>query len=323
MGLPVNSGYDDFSLTYNADGKTGFFSSNRPGGKGSDDIYAFTEIKPLIIEDCKQFISGILTDRTTKLPIPNGTIRLLNNNGDLVEKLTTAEDATFSFEIGCSSGYTIEGSKTEYDSNSKAIVTNTERNKTYDGSLELFSLKEKENKRFLAEQKRKEDELQQIRKEQEELLLKEKIAQQKAEKERTQKIQNTIKKEDAIVKEKERTIIKTKEIHFDYSLWYLRRESRERLGTVIKIMKDNPGMVVEIGSHTDIRGNSSYNKNLSQKRANSVKDYLIKNGIEATRVIAKGYGESQPIVKCKTEDSCSEEDHEWNRRCEFVIVKWE
>ncbi len=88
-------------------------------------------------------------------------------------------------------------------------------------------------------------------------------------------------------------------------------------------MKDNPGIVIEIGTHTDIRGNNAYNKELSQKRANSARDYLIKNGIDADRVIAKGYGESRPIVKCKTEADCTEEDHEWNRRCEFVILKWD
>ena len=104
---------------------------------------------------------------------------------------------------------------------------------------------------------------------------------------------------------------------------YLRRESRERLGVVIEIMKKEQGITLEIGTHTDIRGNSSYNKKLSQKRAEAVKEFLIKNDIEASRIIAKGYGESQPLVKCKTEEACTEEDHEWNRRCEFTIIKWE
>ena len=81
-------------------------------------------------------------------------------------------------------------------------------------------------------------------------------------------------------------------------------------------------MVLEIGTHTDIRGNSNYNRELSQKRADAAKEYLVKNGIDSSRVVSKGYGESQPIVHCDTENSCTEEDHEWNRRCELVVVQW-
>jgi outer membrane protein OmpA-like peptidoglycan-associated protein len=87
--------------------------------------------------------------------------------------------------------------------------------------------------------------------------------------------------------------------------------------------QNQPTITIEIGTHTDIRGNASYNKELSQKRADAVKEFLVKNDIAANRILAKGYGESQPLVKCETEESCSEEDHEWNRRCEFTIVNWE
>lgn len=341
LGLPVNSGYDDFSLSLNTDGKTGYFSSNRPNGKGSDDIYSFTETQPLLIEDCKQSIAGIVTDKITKLLLANTTIRLLDAGGKVLETLTTGADASFNFSVECVSEYRIEAKKKGYEDNFKTVKTDKKRNATQDGSLTLYSFQERKKHVALVLQKKKEEaekiaqvETNRKREEEktaeEERILKEKEnnernkeAQEKAEKERIKKIAQTIQKEDAIVKEGERTIIKTEEIHFDYSLWYLRRESRERLGKVIQIMKDNPGMVVEIGTHTDIRGNKEYNRELSQKRANSAKKYLVKNGIEENRVISKGYGESQPIVKCKTEADCTEEDHEWNRRCEFVIVKWD
>ena len=323
LGLPLNSGFDDFSIWLYHDGEKGFFSSNRPGGKGSDDIYSFTETKPLLIEDCRQFIAGILTDKTSTMPIANGKIQLLNASGTLISDLMTGADGSFHFEISCASNYMIKGSKTGYEDNSKTIASTKERNKSNDGSLALFSFQEKEKQRLANEEELKEARLLQEQKVREAKLLAETKAKEKAKKQVAQKIQETIEAEEAIVKEKERTIIKTEEIHFDYSLWYLRRESRERLGKVIQIMMDNPGMVVEIGTHTDIRGNSAYNKELSQKRADSARDFLIKNGIGPDRVIAKGYGETQPMVKCKTEADCSEEDHEWNRRCEFVIVKWE
>ena len=341
LGFPINGGYDDFSLSLNTDGKTGYFSSNRPDGKGSDDIYAFTETQPLLIENCKQFITGVITDKTTKILLSNASVSLLDLDGKVIESILTAADASFSFSVECASQYRIEAKKEGFENNSKIVQTDKERNVTKDGSLTLYSVQEREKQKAVALQKKQIEEEKavllaseiQLKKdeiaEQKQILAqkedeeREKIKQKKIAKERLEKIEKTIQEEDAIVKEEKRTIIKTEEIHFDYSLWYLRRESRERLVKVIEIMKSNPGMVVEIGTHTDIRGDNNYNKNLSQKRANSVKIFMVKNGINGKRVIAKGYGETQPIVKCKTEEDCNEEDHEWNRRCEFVITKWE
>ncbi|MBD1259515.1 OmpA family protein [Maribacter polysiphoniae] len=341
LGLPVNSGYDDFSLSLDPDSITGYFSSNRPGGKGSDDIYSFAETKPLVIEDCKQFIAGVLTDKTTKLPLPDANIELVDANGNRIEKITTSKDASFKFQISCSSEYRIKAHKDGYEDNSRNIVADIERNDVKDGSLTLYSIEEREaqktkallakkeaaEKAALAEIKRQKEQakiaaLERLQKEQE-IAHQQKAEQEKEKRERLTKIDAIIAKEDAIVKEKDLIIIKTEEIHFDYSLWYLRREARERLAKVIDIMKQNPGMVIEIGTHTDIRGNAEYNRNLSQKRADSAKEFMVKNGISPERVIAKGYGESQPIVECETVESCTEEDHEWNRRCELIVVKWE
>ena len=108
-------------------------------------------------------------------------------------------------------------------------------------------------------------------------------------------------------------------VNFDYNLWYIRKESKVVLGRVVELMKKYPDMVIEIGSHTDSRGNEKFNANLSQKRANSTRDFIIESGINAKRVTAKGYGESVPIVKCNPDEACSEEEHELNRRSEFVI----
>ncbi|MGB6151182.1 MAG: OmpA family protein [Pricia sp.] len=340
LGLPVNSGYDDFSLWMDADGTTGYFSSNRPTGKGSDDIYSFSETKPLLIENCKQYIAGTLIDLTTGMPLANGQIKLMDAEGNTVETLNTEKDASYKFAVACGTEYRIEAKKGGYESNARSVQTDGERNGVKDGSLTLYSVEEREKQRALALEKEqveaeklaaiaeeqkaaseKAAEEERIRQEKE-ILAKAKQAQQIAEKKRLENIEKTIQKEEALVKKDEKIIIETEEIHFDYSLWYLRRESRERLAKVIDIMKTNPGIVLEIGTHTDIRGNAEYNRDLSQKRADSAKAFLIENGIADERVIAKGYGESQPIVKCATEESCSEEDHEWKRRCELVVVQW-
>lgn len=345
LGLPVNSGYDDFSYILNADVKTGYFASNRPSGKGSDDIYSFTITKDLVIEDCKQYITGIITERTTTLPLSEVTIQVLDAENNQVTSFTTKKDGAFEFESLCGTQYTLKAEKTGFEGNSRTIKTNKERNGIKDGSMDLYSLVEKEKAEALiiaqkladeklraatlAAKKLEEQEKEKVRLalqqvEEKEQLQRTRLAEKaKTEKALAKKITDALASEKALTKDKDRTVIKTEEIHFDYSLWYLRRESRERLQTVIDVMKKNPGMIIEIGTHTDIRGNGGYNKSLSQKRADSAKEFLVKNGIESGRVVSKGYGESQPIVECPVPADCTEEDHEWNRRCEFVVVGWD
>ncbi|WAC03675.1 OmpA family protein [Lacinutrix neustonica] len=78
-------------------------------------------------------------------------------------------------------------------------------------------------------------------------------------------------------------------------------------------------MKIQINAHTDNQGSSRYNMNLSKKRAASTKTYLIKKGIEASRLISKGYGETQPLIDCKS--SCSQKEFQKNRRTEFIIIE--
>ncbi|WP_339842218.1 OmpA family protein [uncultured Maribacter sp.] len=345
LGLPVNSGYDDFSYILNKEIKTGYFASNRLSGKGSDDIYSFTVTKDLAIEDCQQFITGIITDRTTTLPLAGASVTLVDSENKIVASSLSKENGAFEFDVFCETSYSIKANKEGYEGNSRTIITSNERNATKDASLDLYSIVEKEKAIALIEQTKLEQEKLRaealaIKKLEDEKIAKIQLAHQKSqenervEKERlvekvkskkalVKRITDALATETALVNENDRTVIQTEEIHFDYSLWYLRRESRERLKTVIDVMKNNPGIIIEIGTHTDIRGNGGYNKDLSQKRADSAKEFLVKNGIDTDRIVSKGYGESKPIVECPTEDACSEEDHEWNRRCEFVVVGWD
>lgn len=341
LGLPLNSGYDDFAFWLSDDEVHGFFASNRPGGKGSDDIYSFGETRPLIIEDCWQLISGVITDRTTKEPLARANIEIVKSGGTVRESLLSAPDGSFTFVVDCNTSYRITAQKQDYKSNSKMVPTDDVRKATQDASLSLLSLRELEERKALALQKEREEAEKKalatakLRQEQEERARKDRLlreeenkkkqamARQKEKSKRAKEIEKAIATEEAIVKKDERTLLEIGEIHFDYSLWYLRREARMRLDKVVEIMKKYPNMVLEIGTHTDIRGNSTYNRELSQKRADAAKDYLVKNGIPGSHVIAKGYGESQPIVMCETEESCTEEDHEWNRRCELVVIRWE
>jgi len=92
------------------------------------------------------------------------------------------------------------------------------------------------------------------------------------------------------------------------------------LKEIVDLMIDQPYIVVEIGSHTDANGEEGFNLDLSRKRAESVKNYLVKKGIPADRLTTKGYGESQPINRCKEGVKCSDEELAVNRRTEFKVV---
>ncbi|WP_439880708.1 OmpA family protein [Pontibacter sp. MBLB2868] len=112
-------------------------------------------------------------------------------------------------------------------------------------------------------------------------------------------------------------------VYYDLDKAVIRPEAAAELNKLIKIMKDNPDVMIEIGSHTDSRGHRKYNRLLSERRANSVVDYLISKGIDKSRLTATGYGESQLINECNDAKrrSCSEEMHQQNRRTEFKIIK--
>lgn len=105
-------------------------------------------------------------------------------------------------------------------------------------------------------------------------------------------------------------------ILYDYDKATLRPESMVALDSLIEFLTINDNLIVEISSHTDEQGSDSYNIKLSQKRAESVVAYLIENGIPESRLVAKGYGESIPIVK----NAQTEEDHQKNRRTSFRIL---
>jgi len=110
-------------------------------------------------------------------------------------------------------------------------------------------------------------------------------------------------------------------IFYDYDKWDILPESEIELNKLVAIMKNNPSWKVELGSHTDARGSDSYNEILSQKRSYSAVGYIVKSGIPKDRIIAKGYGETQLVNKCKNGVECSDEMHRQNRRTEFKILE--
>lgn len=125
-----------------------------------------------------------------------------------------------------------------------------------------------------------------------------------------------------IVEENGLLKIKIGIIYFDLDKSFIRNDASIELNKVVLLMKQYPEMVIKIESHTDSRNTHEYNLSLSDRRAKSTRDYIIRNGIDANRIeSAKGYGETQLINNCKDGVKCSEGEHQLNRRSEFIIVK--
>ncbi len=110
------------------------------------------------------------------------------------------------------------------------------------------------------------------------------------------------------------------DILFDFNKYKIRPDAAAELDKLVKCMNENPGMRIEIGSHTDCRGKDKYNRRLSDKRAKSSMRYVISQGISKDRIFGRGYGEDRLIEKCAKCYDCSEEQHQTNRRTEFRIV---
>ena len=120
------------------------------------------------------------------------------------------------------------------------------------------------------------------------------------------------------------TIIEINPIYFDLNKSNIRDDAATELLKIVKVMNDYPTMVVELGSHTDCRASQTYNRNLSDRRAKSSASFIKERISKPERIYGKGFGESKLKNKCECEGSkivpCSEEEHQENRRTEFLII---
>ena len=120
-------------------------------------------------------------------------------------------------------------------------------------------------------------------------------------------------------------IINVKPIYFNLAKWDIRPDAAVQLNKIVKILNAYPTMEIELGSHTDCRGNMQYNQELSDKRAKASAEYIKKRIKNPERITGRGYGESKLITDCPCEgdkkSTCTEEQHQKNRRTEFIITK--
>ena len=265
IGMPGNSADDDFCFVFNSDSKIGFLTSNRPGGKGKDDIYSFHEDKPLLFS-CQKNIKGIVKDAKTKAIIANAKVILSDKVMKEVGKDQSKTDGTFTFEkVNCNdSHYYLRGEKEKYET-AEVNVSVGKDEVVYEILL---------NPRQVA-----------------------------------------IKKGMDLAK-----VFEIKEIKFDYNKANIRPDAAVELTKIVEVMREYPKMKIDIRSHTDSRGADSYNLKLSDRRAKATLEWIVKQGIDRKRLKAKGYGETRLVNGCSNGVPCTEEEHQENRRSEFIVV---
>jgi len=110
-------------------------------------------------------------------------------------------------------------------------------------------------------------------------------------------------------------------IYFDFDKSNIRPDAAAELEKVVAVMKKYPTLKIDVRSHTDSRGGDNYNKRLSQRRNVSTRAYIVSRGIDESRLTGQGYGETRHVNKCSNGVKCSEEEHQLNRRSEFIVIE--
>lgn len=111
-------------------------------------------------------------------------------------------------------------------------------------------------------------------------------------------------------------------IYYDFDKHTIRPDAAAILDELLRTLRDNPTLKIELSSHTDSRGSDAYNEALSQRRAQSAVDYLVSRGIARERMVAKGYGESKLVNRCADGVACSSAEHQANRRTEVTVLAY-
>ena len=265
VGKPVNTPKDDFSYIFNSENKTGYFSSNREGGMGDDDIYEFVENEPLVL-DCIQEITGTVRDRISNEVLAGATVKIIDEENNEISSTITDSEGNYILMLDCSKGNFVRASRDGYVPSEEYLPISDGKPRIVDFYLERDLV--------------------------------------------------TGGFGDDLAK-----LLQLSTIYFDLNKYNIRPDAEIEIQKVIVAMEKYPSLKIKVNSHTDSRGVDAYNLWLSQKRAEATVDYMISKGISANRLQGEGYGETRLVNDCANGVQCSEEQHQLNRRSEFIIFE--
>lgn len=340
VGLPVNGNKDDFAFTMNADNATGYFSSNRDGGKGDDDIYSFTLLKPF-----KKALSveGIVADKNTKAILPRATVNLLDATGKIVSTIIAGENGEFTFPVEPEMDYSIAAQKEDYFDNQGsfttkniapevevinkdiplekdpglalyALVTDSKTKAPLDGVtmkiidnitgkefIQVITPQTGDALRGIMDKKVGDQVSYQISLSKDGYFPKTVTFNSKIEK------PGVINVADALDLGLDKSVtdlsqlIQINPINFDLNKYVIRPDAQVELNKIIDVMNKYPEMEIELGSHTDCRASIAYNEKLSDNRAKVSAAYIKSKITNPERIYGKGYGESRLLNSCACE----------------------
>lgn len=254
VGIPVNSSADDFAFHLDEESEEGYVSSNRDGGKGSDDVYAIKKLQPL----CDVLIAAIITDSETRNPLEGASVTMYDDAGNKLLTKTTNADGLAEFIVECGKSSDLEVTKEGFES--RRVTVNGSEEEEVEVPIALDPIEE-----IIAEDR-----------------------------------------------------VELNPIYFDFDKSNITAQAAFELDKLVQIMNKYPDMVISATSHTDSRGSASYNEKLSDRRAKTTVQYVVSKGIDKSRITGEGKGENEPKVNCGS--NCTEEEHQLNRRSEFIIV---
>lgn len=390
LRYPINTNGDDFSFIIDAENKQGYFTSNRPGCKGDDDIYSFTKLNNIL--------TGIVVDCKTQQPIEDALVKLMEGN-KVVQKRKTSGNGTFNFPLSAGKEYNLIATKDGYEDGNVPVMASasgqvevkipicpTDKNrKNYckvggiikddksgqpvAGALvTLTNLNTREEKQVTTGPDGKYSfDLEPFSKftiyatKDQYFTKTESISTENND--CTDELKRDLGLIDIGMVPMPPTTPPTTgingntvfpngtngnpvdydpfsnqpkfidngaynsilgdalhHIYYDFDKHYIRKDARPELDKVVRFMRENPSIIIELRSHTDSRGNEGYNQALSDRRAKSAKNYMVKRGISSDRIVPKGFGETQLANECADNVPCSDAKHQDNRRTEFVLL---
>jgi outer membrane protein OmpA-like peptidoglycan-associated protein/tetratricopeptide (TPR) repeat protein len=281
VGIPINSSYDDISMALYPDGRSAYFSSNRPASKTGDNIYFFKREKAFLELKVTDSASGQpLADVEADLASDKDKRTLgVDNNGTLITRLFPGTQ------------YKIDVSKPGYINRQLDVSTYSIGDK--DTIVQQVSLA-----RLVVAA---------------EVLPVAEIAEQSVEK--NQRFDAPEVKEFEMSK-----VYEIDHFNYDLNEYGLNSVKKIVLDSLVNVLKRRPTMEIQVQAHTDCRGTAEYNLKLSKARAAAVIKYLAEKGIAPKRLKSKGLGYTAPAVKCPDCAKCTEEDHFQNRILEFKVI---
>ncbi|MDG1913439.1 MAG: OmpA family protein [Crocinitomix sp.] len=352
LGYPMNSAGDDIYLSFTEDGKKGFFSSNRTGGYGGMDIYTFAVDQ--------KTVAGVTYDKKGD-PLTDVIVTLINltSGGEVYE--SSDENGKFEFQVDADQEFSLLGEKTDYFDGTNtvntlqidklvtadlmlekdpgisllALVTDKKSGEALDsvkmsitdnmtGVTETYMTKVTgDYRRAVADKKLSDRGSYNFTFEKDGYLSKTITYNTVFDKEGIYNVHSDmdISLEQIEVGTDLSEVIDINPIYFDVNKSIIRPDAALELEKIVLVMNENPNMFVELGSHTDSRGSASSNEALSDRRAKASADYIKLRITNPERIYGKGFGETRLVNGCGDGVKCSKEEHQVNRRTEFIIVR--